>query len=196
MAALDPNVARESPQPTAAESAPQDKPEQNKDDAENDKHFTNIRHGLKRLRPPLLGATVSATMQLGQLSEASLYASDLAAARHFYHAILGLEVVSTLQDRGIAFRCGMTVLLVFDPMRTRVRDAGVPAHGAIGPGHVAFVVEEEDLGKWREHFAKHGIAIEEEVVWPRGDRSLYFRDPAGNVIEFAPPAMWRSSESE
>ncbi len=135
-------------------------------------------------------------MKLGQLSEAALYAGDLEAARHFYHDVLGLEVVSSLQDRGIAFRCGATVLLVFDPARTRVRDAGVPTHGATGAGHVAFVVEDADLEKWREHLASCGVAIEEEVKWPRGDRSLYFRDPAGNVIELAPPAMWRSATSE
>lgn len=130
-------------------------------------------------------------MKLGQLSEAALYASDLAAARRFYHELLGLEVVSDLNDRGIAFRCGQTILLIFDPSRTRVHDAGVPAHGATGAGHIAFVIEETEIAGWREHLAKHGIVIEEEVEWPRGDRSIYFRDPAGNVVELAPPAMWR-----
>jgi catechol 2,3-dioxygenase-like lactoylglutathione lyase family enzyme len=129
-------------------------------------------------------------MKLGQLSEATLYANDLAAARHFYHDILGLEIVSTLTDRGLAFRCGVTVLLVFDPERTRIHDAGVPAHGAVGPGHAAFVITESEIEPWRRHLRAHGVEIEEEVEWPRGDRSLYFRDPAGNVIELAPPAMW------
>ena len=135
-------------------------------------------------------------MRLGQLSETALYASDLAAARHFYHEVLGLEVVSTLQERGIAFRCGTTVLLLFDPARTRVWDAGVPAHGATGAGHVAFVVEDAELEKWREHLASCGIAIEDEVKWPDGGRSLYFRDPAGNVIELAPPTLWHSAASQ
>ena len=33
------------------------------------------------------------------------------------------------------------------------------------------------------------IPIESEVVWPRG-RSLYFRDPEGNSVELAIPALW------
>ena len=35
-----------------------------------------------------------------------------------------------------------------------------------------------------------GVAIEAEVEWPSGGRSLYFRDPAGNVVELAPPTLW------
>ena len=79
-------------------------------------------------------------MLLGQLFEAALYTNDLAAAERFYHDTLGLEIVSRMDDRGLAFRCGATVLLVFDRARTRVPDAGVPTHGATGEGHIAFVV--------------------------------------------------------
>jgi catechol 2,3-dioxygenase-like lactoylglutathione lyase family enzyme len=129
-------------------------------------------------------------MRLGQLSEASIYASDLEAAQQFYHGVLGFEVVSRMEDRGIAFRCGATVLLVFDPARTRIPDAGVPTHGASGEGHIAFVIEEAEIAPWRAHLAAAGVAVESEVEWPGGGRSLYFRDPAGNVVELAPPTLW------
>jgi catechol 2,3-dioxygenase-like lactoylglutathione lyase family enzyme len=131
-------------------------------------------------------------MKLGQLSEAALYASDLGAAERFYHDVLGLEIVSRMEGRGISFRCGATVLLVFDPARTRIPDAGVPTHGAKGEGHIAFVVEDSDLDPWRAHLTERGVAIEAEVGWPSGGRSLYFRDPAGNLVELAPPMLWRA----
>jgi len=131
-------------------------------------------------------------MKLGQLSEAALYASDLEAARHFYAGVLGLDIVSEMEGRGIVFRCGATVLIVFDPEKTRIPDAGVPTHGAVGPGHAAFVIAESEVELWRQHLLAHGVEIETEVEWSRGDRSLYFRDPAGNVLELAPPAMWRA----
>jgi catechol 2,3-dioxygenase-like lactoylglutathione lyase family enzyme len=131
-------------------------------------------------------------MKLSQLSEAALYASDLGAAERFYHGVLGLEIVSSMENRGISFRCGATVLLVFDPQRTRIPDAGVPPHGASGEGHIAFVVDDADLDPWRARLEERGVAIEAEVDWPSGGRSLYFRDPAGNVVEFAPPTLWRS----
>ena len=130
-------------------------------------------------------------MRLGQLSEAAIYASDLDAAQQFYHGVLGLDLISRMEDRGMAFRCGAAVLLVFDPARTRIPDAGVPAHGASGEGHIAFVVADFEIDLWRTRLAECGVAIEAEVDWPTGGRSIYFRDPAGNSVELAPPNLWR-----
>ena len=97
-----------------------------------------------------------------------------------------------MEGRGISFRCGETVLLLFDPERTRIPDAGVPTHGAHGEGHIAFVVVDSELDSWRARLTERGVAIEAEVDWPEGGRSLYFRDPAGNVVELAPPTLWRA----
>jgi len=129
-------------------------------------------------------------MKLGQLFEAALYAADLREAERFYHAVLGLEVISSMEGRGIAFRCGESVLLVFDPARTRIPDTGVPTHGAIGEGHIAFVIGDSEIDGWRRHLKARGVLIEAEIEWPQGGRSLYFRDPAGNVVELAPPTLW------
>jgi catechol 2,3-dioxygenase-like lactoylglutathione lyase family enzyme len=131
-------------------------------------------------------------MKLGQLSEAAIYTSDLDAAKRFYHDVLGLEIVSMMESRGISFRCGETVLLVFDPGQTRLPGAGVPTHGASGEGHIAFVVEGSELDLWRARLAGFAVAIEAEVAWPSGGRSIYFRDPARNVVEFAPATLWRT----
>ena len=129
-------------------------------------------------------------MRLGQLSEAAIYTSDLDAAKRFYHDVLGLEIISSMENRGISFRCGETVLLVFDPGRTRIPDAGVPTHGTSGAGHIAFVIEEAEIDPWRVYLAAAGVAVESEVELPDRGRSLYFRDPAGNVVELAPPTLW------
>ncbi|MCB1424836.1 MAG: glyoxalase/bleomycin resistance/extradiol dioxygenase family protein, partial [Notoacmeibacter sp.] len=43
---------------------------------------------------------------------------------------------------------------------------------------------------WRAHLQDHGIGIEADFRWPNGARSIYFRDPAGNSIEFAEPSIW------
>lgn len=129
-------------------------------------------------------------MKAHHLFETALYVSDLAAAERFYVEVLGLELESRFEGRGLAFRCDSGVLLLFDPAVTRVRDSPLPAHGAIGAGHIAFLATEEELPGWREQLAAHGVAIEEEVVWAQGGRSLYFRDPAGNSLELAPPTLW------
>jgi hypothetical protein len=38
-----------------------------------------------------------------------------------------------------------------------------------------------------------GVAIEADYLWPSGGRSLYFRDSAGNCLEFAEPKIWNLS---
>jgi len=83
---------------------------------------------------------------------------------------------------------------VFNPDRTRQRTGDVPTHGAYGPGHIAFAVDEADLPAWRERLCRHGVTIEQEITWPGGGRSIYFRDPAGNSVELATPQLWRPEE--
>ena len=56
--------------------------------------------------------------------------------------------------------------------------------------HVAFAVKPEDLAAWREQLRQAAIPIEREVEWEEGGHSIYFRDPAGNVVELAPPTIW------
>lgn len=129
-------------------------------------------------------------MKATRIFETCLYAEDLSAAERFYSHVLGLEVVSRSEGRGIAFRCGPGVLLVFNPQRTRIADRDVPPHGADGVGHVAFLALPAELEGWRQHLRSSGTPIEREVNWPEGGCSLYFRDPAGNVVELAPPTLW------
>jgi catechol 2,3-dioxygenase-like lactoylglutathione lyase family enzyme len=89
------------------------------------------------------------------------------------------------------------VVLLFDPertstVRTEVDGAPIPMHGARGDGHLAFRVTEPELDAWRARLAEAGVAIESEVAWPGGGRSIYFRDPAGNSLELAMRELWFS----
>ena len=122
--------------------------------------------------------------------ETALYASDLDAAETFYTGVLGLEVIGRMEGRHVFFRCGDGVLLVFDPAATSAWRGSAPAHGATGPGHMAFAASGDDLEAWRTRLANAGVEIEAAVVWPNGSRSLYVRDPAGNSVEFAEPRLW------
>jgi catechol 2,3-dioxygenase-like lactoylglutathione lyase family enzyme len=129
--------------------------------------------------------------------ESCLYTSDLTAAEHFYHTLIGLEVIAREPGRHVFFRCGSSVVLIFDPAHTstaetHVGGAPVPLHGCHGPGHLAFRVNHEALAGWRERLREQRVPIESEVHWPHGGTSLYFRDPAGNSLEFVTPDTWRN----
>ena len=121
--------------------------------------------------------------------ETALYARDLQKAEAFYTAVLGLELDSKVEGRHLFFRCGSGMLLVFDP-RTTSQPGPVPAHGATGPGHVAFSVPEAELERWADHLRRSDVTVEADIDWPRGVRSLYFRDPEGNSLELTSPRIW------
>jgi catechol 2,3-dioxygenase-like lactoylglutathione lyase family enzyme len=56
---------------------------------------------------------------------------------------------------------------------------------------VCFRATDRELAIWRERLESKGVAIEADFVWPAsGGRSIYFRDPAGNCLEFAEPRIW------
>jgi catechol 2,3-dioxygenase-like lactoylglutathione lyase family enzyme len=67
----------------------------------------------------------------------------------------------------------------------------VPTHGAKGPGHLCFRAPGGTIDDWRRHLEAAGVEIEMDFEWPQGGRSIYFRDPAGNSLEFAEPRIWR-----
>jgi catechol 2,3-dioxygenase-like lactoylglutathione lyase family enzyme len=132
---------------------------------------------------------------IARVLETALYAEDLIAASDFYERILGLERIAFVEGRHAFFRCGDGVVLIFDPrstatVATTVNGAPVPLHGARGAGHVALAIADADLPAWREHLEANGVAVESEVTWPRGGKSLYVRDPAGNSVELASPLLW------
>lgn len=124
-----------------------------------------------------------------QVLETILYVDDLAAAEGFYGGVLGLELDSRKAGLFVFFRVGQGMLLLFDPDRSRA-NKGVPPHGAKGPGHVCLGVAEAELDGWKARLLAAGVAIEHEQGWPRGGRSFYVRDPAGNSVELATPRIW------
>ena len=126
--------------------------------------------------------------------ETVLYVDDLAAARAFYADVLGLEPFVVVEGRHVFYRCGDQVFLIFDPEATRVPAEGaaivVPTHGASGAGHICFRAERAEIEQWRAKLERAGVEIEADFEWPQGGRSIYFRDPAGNSLEFAEPRIW------
>jgi catechol 2,3-dioxygenase-like lactoylglutathione lyase family enzyme len=127
--------------------------------------------------------------------ETVLYAKDLTAAEIFYRDVLGLEPFASADGRHLFYRCGNQVLLIFNPDVTRTAappDAlPVPTHGAEGEGHVCFRASGSELRKWRARLETKAVRIEADFEWPGGGRSIYFRDPAGNCLEFAEPRIWK-----
>ena len=135
-------------------------------------------------------------MQAQRILETCLYVDDLAAAKEFYSRVLGLDVFSEVEGRHVFLRCGQGVFLLFNPQATCQSSSPVPAHGAHGPGHVAFAMMPAEIPAWQEHLQRQGVTIEAQVTWPSGGHSIYFRDPAGNSLELTTPSTWGLQPAE
>jgi len=120
--------------------------------------------------------------------ETGVYVADLDAAREFYTKVLGLELFSEQANRHVFLKAGKSMLLLFRPEAT-LQEKRLPPHGAEGVQHFAFEVDPGDYESWKTRLAENHVLIEKEVDWGRS-RSVYFRDPANNVVELITSGNW------
>ncbi|MDQ3998775.1 MAG: VOC family protein [Thermoproteota archaeon] len=132
-------------------------------------------------------------MKINRVIETCIYSSDLRSMKKFYVGILGLSIIHEEEDKLIFLKAGKSVLLIFDPLRTSINNDRLPTHGAITPPssiHFAMEIEEQEYQPCKELLVQNGIAIEKEVKWNWNTKSLYFRDPSGNLVELITPGGW------
>jgi catechol 2,3-dioxygenase-like lactoylglutathione lyase family enzyme len=112
------------------------------------------------------------------------------AVERFYAEVLGLPLVSRWPG-GMAFRAGKGVVLLFDRDELARRDGPIAAHGTTGPGHACLLADgEDDYERWKSRLAGAGVAITHEHEWGAQRRSIYFGDPAANLLEIADGDLW------
>jgi catechol 2,3-dioxygenase-like lactoylglutathione lyase family enzyme len=116
------------------------------------------------------------------LGEVALRVNDLESMREFYEKVVGLELMR--QFPGVAFfRLGegygghTTILALFD------RDTAVGT-GRTTLDHFAFTIDVADYETERERLETAGLEVRRVVFDWVGWRSLFFRDPEGNLVEF------------
>jgi catechol 2,3-dioxygenase-like lactoylglutathione lyase family enzyme len=108
---------------------------------------------------------------------------------YFYSEVLGLREVTRFDD-GVAYRVGEGILLLFDTEKLARRTEPYSRHGAEGAGHVCLSAAPGAYEGWKERLVGHDVRIDHEAGWPGGARSVYFRDPANNLLEIADRDLW------
>ena len=133
-------------------------------------------------------------MRVGGILETALYVSDPSAAAAVYRRLFGVDALLE-SDRLVALDvAGKSVLLLFrrgatgEPFATP--GGVIPGHAGSAPTHFAFSVAADDVGPWKDRLEAEGVAVESVVDWPGGARSVYFRDPDGNLAELISPGFW------
>ena len=132
-----------------------------------------------------------ATLKIKAVVETAIYVDDLQAAETFYRTILGLTVIAKEAGRHVFFQVGASSVLLAFIADATLKGDHLPSHGANGPGHFALGIEADALDAWRRKLQESGVAIEQEVEWPRGGKSIHFCDPARNSVEPITPGVWR-----
>ena len=132
--------------------------------------------------------------KLSGVIETAVYVDDLDRARAFYQDVLGLAAM-TADARFVAFDVGgHNVLLLFRRGSTlepvHLPGGTIPPHDGSGPLHVAFAVAADELPAWEKRLGEHDVAIEGRTDWPRGGKSIYFRDPDQHLLELVTPGVW------
>lgn len=110
-----------------------------------------------------------------------IYVRDLSKMRRFYEDVLHLELIRELSPRWIEYRIGPNVLALALPGLT-AKDDPVPQNTAAL--QLAFRVERDAVDACAAELEQQGIAILlPPTDQPFGHRTLFFRDPDGNMLE-------------
>jgi catechol 2,3-dioxygenase-like lactoylglutathione lyase family enzyme len=130
-----------------------------------------------------------------KIVETCIYSSDLEKLKNFYVNNIGLQFVSEEPGRHVFLKAGQSMLLIFNPDSTINKNHSIfPPHGASTPPasvHFALEIEKEDYENARNILIQNKIEIEKELTWGNEKlKSIYFRDPSRNLVEFITKGNW------
>jgi len=132
-------------------------------------------------------------MKFRKIVETSIYSSELEKMKKFYVDKLGLEFVSEQRGRHVFLKTDKNMLLIFNQTVTTIEKE--TNHGAPTPPsmvHIAFEIEPKEYENAMKLLSENNIQVEKEIAWENDikSRSIYFRDPAGNLVEFITRNHW------
>ena len=124
---------------------------------------------------------MNALAAIRQIDYTVIFARDMAAMRRFYGTVLGFPVLHELGPHWIAYRVGSTTLALTE--RGLLFDDPAPPTGALSL-QLAFRVAPKMVDACAEELSAAGVPIVfPPTDQPFGHRTLFFRDPDGNVLE-------------
>ncbi|MGE0426288.1 MAG: VOC family protein [Reyranellaceae bacterium] len=124
---------------------------------------------------------MSALSQIRQVDYTVVYCRDMPAMRHFYESVMEFPLLRVLSERWIEFRIGANTLALTMP---NPRFGGtLPAPGELCL-QLAFRVAPAAVAECAAALQAKGVPLIAPLTdHPFGHRTIFFRDPDGNVLE-------------
>jgi catechol 2,3-dioxygenase-like lactoylglutathione lyase family enzyme len=110
-----------------------------------------------------------------------IFVRDMTAMRRFYEGVLGFELLRELSPGWIEYRIGDNTLALARPSRTAGDAPTPPGSAAL---QLAFKVSAPDVDRCADELERQGVdLVSPPTDQPFGHRTLFFRDPDGNLLE-------------
>jgi catechol 2,3-dioxygenase-like lactoylglutathione lyase family enzyme len=118
---------------------------------------------------------------IGAIDYTVIFVRDMAAMRRFYEDVLALTLLRELSPNWIEYSLGPNTLALAKPGRTAA-DAPIPEGSA--SVQLAFKVSASEVDQCADELLRQGVALlSPPTDQPFGHRTLFFRDPDGNLLE-------------
>jgi catechol 2,3-dioxygenase-like lactoylglutathione lyase family enzyme len=110
-----------------------------------------------------------------------IFVRDMAAMRRFYEDILGFPLLRELSPGWIEYRVGDNTLALARP---RLTAADVPTPSGSASLQLAFRVSVRDVDRCADELVRQSVdLLSPPTDQAFGHRTLFFRDPDGNLLE-------------
>jgi lactoylglutathione lyase len=110
-----------------------------------------------------------------------IFVRDMEAMRHFYGSVMEFPLQRTLSDKWIEYRIGANTLAL--AARGGLFSDPSPPEGALSL-QMAFRVAPDMVAKCAATLEERGVKLTHPLTdHAFGHRTIFFRDPDGNVIE-------------
>jgi catechol 2,3-dioxygenase-like lactoylglutathione lyase family enzyme len=110
-----------------------------------------------------------------------IFVRDMAAMRRFYEDILRFPPVRELSPGWIEYKVGGNTLALARPSRTA---ADAPTPNGSASLQLAFKVSAADVDRCADELRRQGVPLlSPPTDQAFGHRTLFFRDPDGNLLE-------------
>ena len=125
--------------------------------------------------------SASAFKSIRAIDYTVIFVRDMVAMRRFYEDVMGLALQRELSPNWLEYQLGGNTLALAKPGLT-ASDAPVPTGTAAL--QLAFKVSAADVDACADELVRKGIAlVSPPTDRPFGHRTLFFRDPDGNLLE-------------